>query len=116
MALTVHQATVTTGTDTDIFHFLAADGSYTGLGDETGVTETPAAGADKFPTYKVSELLRKGVLIRVAISYREGTRNRTGKLVVTKAKLAAALGTLDGKAFRGGVIKSARVPRKQSFY
>ena len=116
MALVIHEVTVTTGADTDQYHFLADGSSYTGLADETGVTKSADANADRFPAYRVGELLRKGIVIRVAVSYLENGKRRSGKLLVTKAKLAAALSTLDGKSFRGGVIKSARVPRRLSFY
>jgi hypothetical protein len=97
------------------YFFLQNDTSYTGLAGETGIDKATAAQQDA-PKYKVSELLARGILVRLAVSVKDGTRFKTGQLLVTKDKVVSALESLKGKPFSGGTISSARVPRRMSFY
>jgi hypothetical protein len=115
MALVLHKATITNGTTSKIIFFMAPKDAYTGLSDETGITEAAETDDDEVPS-RVPDILANGALIRVAISYTVGAKRKTGKLLVAKDKLATALGALDGQSYKGGTIKSARVPRKLSFY
>lgn len=115
MTLKMHKAVVGVAPAQRTYFFLAPENTYAGLADETGVVEALETEDDEVPN-RVSDLLANGALIRVAVSYTVGLKKKTGKLLVQKDKLATALGTLDDKAFRGGTIKSARVPRRMSFY
>lgn len=97
------------------YFFLQSDTAYTGLATETGIDKATEAQQDA-PRYKIGELLARGILVRLAVSIKDGTRIKTRKLLVTKDKVIPALEGLKNKAYGGGTITSVRVPRRMSFY
>lgn len=98
------------------YYFLQSPGSYTGdIDTATGISVATETEQDR-PAMAVSQLVRKAKLFRITVSYIEGTKRRTGKLLCTKAKLATVFDDLNNKGFRGGTIKSVRISQKGSFY
>ena len=116
MALKVHKMVVGVAPAVQTFYFKAAAGTYTGLSTETGVDEASDTEQNN-PCITVGELLRAGEAQRVTVSYTDGTKKKTGRLLVATSKLDGALKALkDGTAFKGGTITSARVARRLVFY
>jgi len=118
MALKLHTTTIPGSGATPsarIIFFLAPDNTYTSIGTQTGIDEAGVDDKDEVP-YRVSDLLAKGFLIRLAVSYKDGGKMKVGKILCAKDKVATALEDLPTKAFRGGTITSARVPRRMTFY
>lgn len=119
--MTVHVATLAAtgaggGLDAGTtYFFMQNDGSYTGLKGETGIDKASDAQQDA-PRYKVGELLARGILVRLSVSIKDGTRMKSRQILVTKDKVVTALETLKGKTMAGGIVSSARVPRRMSFY
>jgi hypothetical protein len=97
------------------YFFMQDPTTYTGLEAVTGVDKATEAQLDA-PRYKVGELLARGIVVRITVSIKDGTKIKTRKLLVTKDKVVAALEGLKGKAVGGGTVTSARVPRRISFY
>ncbi|AFZ12627.1 hypothetical protein Cri9333_1742 [Crinalium epipsammum PCC 9333] len=116
-ALTKHRVTVggTTAGGGRIYHFLARKQTFLGLASETGVDEAPLADRDE-PVFKLSNLLLKGILVRVNAYYTESGKKRVAKLLVRTDLLKAALGDLPGKSVNGGVIQSCNVPTRSSVF
>ncbi|MUL39347.1 hypothetical protein [Gloeocapsopsis dulcis] len=109
-------ATITKDSVLSRYYFLQAPNSYAGSIDTvSGITKAPDAEKDE-PIVSVGSLLQSGKVFRVAVQYDAGGRRRTGRILVTRDKLATALDALIGKSFRGGVITSARIPTKATFF
>lgn len=97
------------------YFFLQNATTYTGLAGETGIDKATDAQEDE-PRHRIGELLARGIVVRIAVSVKDGTRVKTRQLLVTRDKVVTALETLKGKAFAGGTISSARVRRRMTFY
>lgn len=111
--LELYKATISADEE---YYFLQSPGSYTGdISTSTGITAASETEEDR-PAISVNNLVRKGKLFRITVSYIEGTRRRTGKLLCTKAKLGTIFDDLNNKSFRGGTIKSVRIAQKAAFY
>lgn len=111
--LKLYKATISTDEE---YYFLQSPGSYGGdIDTATGITVATETEQDR-PSIAVNQLVRKAKLFRITVSYTEGTRRRTGKLLCTKTKLATIFDDLNQKAFRGGVIQSVRISQKAAFY
>ena len=115
MVLSVHVASVGTAPGARQYFFRQNKGSYTGIAGKTGVDEAGENDQDE-PLYPVKELLAKGVLIRLAVSIKDGTKRKSRELLVTSDKVVTALEGLKGQPFAGGTITSARIPRDATFY
>jgi hypothetical protein len=118
--LTLHKATVTRGTETDNYFFLARPDIYTGdVATQTGVSEAAPAEKDE-PRYSVAELLGKGILKRVVTNASSGSgatlRRKTHRMLVTTAKSLTVLDGLKGKSIGGAVVDSVGVPRRKSLH
>lgn len=110
--LKLYKATV----GTQNYFFLQSPTSYSGSIDTlTGVAEAADTEFDE-PATSVQNLVSKGKLFRVLVSYTVGTAKRTAKLLVTRANLGTALDGLIGETLRGGTITSARIPQKAQFF
>ncbi len=109
--LTHHTAVITVDNVVTEFYLLQPD-QYGAINAETGIAKSATQDIDQ-PVVAVKELLAKGVLIRVAVSYLEGGVRKVGRILVTRQKLDTALAALKGKTFSGGTITSARVPRRR---
>ncbi len=118
MARKLEKCKITVGTGlTSKSYFFRTPFVYTGLLDETGVEKADTVDRDE-PEVSVAQLLATGRVRRVVVSYEEGGKRKTGKL------LQAEQNTLDeliGKTYNGdglgagGTITSARVPRRAYF-
>lgn len=98
------------------YYFMQAPLSYAGTLDTvTGISAASDAEKD-MPQYKVEALLAKGILFRVVVNYEVAGKRKSSRILVTRDKLGTALDGLIGKSFRQGEIKSARIPRKATFY
>lgn len=64
-------------------------------------TETPIAG------------VRKGLLGNVRISYRAGAKLKQSNLYCSLEKIDTCIAELPGKAFKDGIISSARFPTRR---
>lgn len=73
----------------------------------TPLTEAPPAGS--FSETSVAGV-RKGLLGSVRISYRIGTKLKQGRLLCSLEKIDTCTTELPGKAFKTGIIVSARFP------
>lgn len=87
---------------------------YESIAGVVGVTKLvgdPPAGA-KF--FDIKNALRNGLAAKVTISYKDGTKIKTTKLIVAVDKLDTALGQLPSKNFDGTKeIVSARFPTRR---
>ena len=98
------------------YYFKSREGTYEGgISTETGIDEAGPDDQD-MPCVKVEELLKSGQLMRLNAYGKEGTRPRSAKLLVTRAKLPFAIDGLVGKSINGWVIKKASFPRRATFY
>jgi hypothetical protein len=115
--LEILKATVTDGTGagatTASYYFRGSEDVFedTTIQTATGITEAADDEKDN-PLYKVEELLRKGIIIRLAASLEDGDQV---KLYCTRAKLNTAL-DLVGSTYDGQEITSVRIPLKATFY
>jgi hypothetical protein len=97
------------------YFFRQVDGTYATLATETGIDKATADQQDA-PLYDVKELLASGIVVRLSLSIKDGTRIKSGKILVTRDKVTTALDALKNKTFRGGTIVSVRFPRRMAFY
>ena len=103
-----HKLTVTVGTDTRTYFFLSGKDTYTGVAAETGVDAATAAELDE-PLYPKDELVRKGLLQYVGVSFTKNSKLRFARLAISRSKLGAifdASSGLKGKDFQGGKVVS----------
>jgi hypothetical protein len=121
-SLVLHKGTVSiggaTGATTKEVFFLAPKDTYTGLTDETGIKEAASDDKDEVP-FRVPDLLAKGYLFRLTVGYEKTGKLRVAKILVAKDKIGVALNKFNSDSagnIRGGKIKSARIPRRMSFY
>jgi hypothetical protein len=70
--------------------------ALTGAPPAGSFTETPIAG------------VRKGLLGNVRISYKLGAKTKQSNLYCSLEKIDTCIAELPGKAFKGGIISSAR--------
>lgn len=115
MALTKYKLTTGLAPAGKSYVFRGGANTYTGLETQTGVDTVTDADKDE-PCVSVAELLGSGAAIGVTVSYMDGTKRKSSRLLVARSKLETALEELPGKTINGGVIKSARVSRRLSFY
>ncbi|HEY9711317.1 MAG TPA: hypothetical protein V6D48_24115 [Oculatellaceae cyanobacterium] len=98
-----------------LYFFKSMKGSYTSLKTETGIDEASEAQQDA-PTYHIKDLLAKGILVRLAVYIKDGTKRKSKKIYVTRDKVSTALESLKGKAMGGGTVTSVTIPRSMTFY
>lgn len=102
------------------YYFLSRPESYAGdIGVQTGISKAGETEQDR-PPVPVANLVTNGKLIRVAVSYKAGTKIRTAKLLCARSKLGTILDGLKGKTYTGnngvsGQIVSTRIAQKASF-
>lgn len=116
MALVLHKVSITSGSASKVWYFKAPDGTYTGaISTATGVDKAADTEQDEAP-HRVSDLLAKGILTRITVSYGTGTSRKQAKLLCQRTKVGTVLDDLEGKALKSSTISSARIPRSMSFY
>lgn len=105
------------GTGGSTYYLRVKAGVYTGaIGTALGISEAPPAEQSK-PQTEVDDLLNAGTVIRLVATVLIGTdERRTVKLLCERSKILTAAGDLIGQAFRGGTIRSVRIPTKATFY
>jgi hypothetical protein len=107
------KVTVGSGTTAQSFYFRGRATSYnTAISTETGVSAAPTAEQNKALT-PVSELVSKGVLIRLAAST---GLNKQVKLLCARDKIGTAIDSLEGKTVNSLLIKSVRIPQRATYF
>lgn len=114
-ALVLYRATIGDTPDVTEYWFLQAPNTYGGALDNICGVKIAAQSEQDNPRLTVSQLLKSGRLVRVAITYSSGTGRKTAKLLVVRQKLTTALDQLIGKSYRGGTILTARAPVKAKY-
>jgi hypothetical protein len=84
---------------------------YATIGSVVGVAK--AVAADEVILSRVGDLLRSGQVLRMKVRYKEGTVTKSGSILCDIDKATTALAGLRGKAYSGGVIQSASIPRRR---
>lgn len=99
-----------------VYYFRGLTASYPdSVQTELGVGPTPIPEQNK-PVYKLEDLLSKGALIRLRVTYASGGASKSARLVCLRSKLATALDGLIGKDYKTGLIISVNIPLKDTFY
>lgn len=68
---------------------------------------------DKYDTVTVSDGLKNGVLVRLRISYDDGTKNKSARIICPVDKAKVAICALLGKIYKGKIVVSAGIPRRR---
>jgi hypothetical protein len=108
---------VTIGGTATNFYFLGKTADYADAPVQTATGIVAAAGAELAqPTIKLANLLRKGYLLRVVISYlTAGNVYKTARLVASRDKIATVIAALEATTYKALTIKSARFPVPRHF-
>lgn len=114
--LVLHRCTISADEE---YYFLARPDTYSGdIGTATGITKAAESEQDR-PQIPVATLVTNAKLFRITASYKAGIKNRTIKLLCSKAKLGTVLDALKGNSYTGktgsGTITSVRVTQKAVF-
>lgn len=95
------------------FYFLAKDGSYDGIGTETGVTQVTDDDEKTMPPCSIEALLGSTVAKRLVLSLKgTGTKKPRKEIIVAASKAGTAGEALVGKTIDGKECLGAITPRR----
>ena len=78
-----------------------------------GIDVATAANSSNVPgPFDLSDILKSGQLVRIAITYGTTTARKKASLVCDLNNLATALSNLPGKQYKGQTILTAYMPRR----
>lgn len=85
------------------------------IGQALGITKAPDGfvADDDDAGLSVSEGLRTGKLVRLRLSYREGSRSKSTKIVCPTGKVSTAINSIQGKTYDSKKVISAGIPRRR---
>ncbi|MEG4058547.1 MULTISPECIES: hypothetical protein [unclassified Microcoleus] len=78
-----------------------------------GATKLAGSPPDGASSETTVEGVKKGVIGSIKVSYKIGTKRKTSRLVVALPKMDTVINELPGKAFRTGIITSAKFPTRR---
>lgn len=85
------------------------------LGAQTGFTLATDE-ENGIPT-SISDLAAQSLAVRVGVRYTSGTRIKTGYIWMTVEEIGkGSIAKLEGKPFKSGTIRSAKVPQRSVTY
>ena len=86
------------------------------IGSAMGITKIDPAteiNPDDYDSLTIGEGLKAGMLLRMRISYEDGTKTKSARIVCPIDKAKAAKASLLGKTYKGKNIISAGIPRRR---
>lgn len=117
--LKLHKITYADSTTnvTKEFFFLANPATYASIDTQLGVTEaTQNEIAVEGDGTSVSSLLGSGYFVRLVIYFKQGTTNRTARILCPINRVNTFRKYIAGKSYKSGTVKKAGQPRKTTFY
>jgi hypothetical protein len=85
---------------------------YGSIGSAVGVNKLTGARPDGASGATVRSAMRDGSVIKVRISYMEGTKRRTSDILCSVDDIKTALSILPGKTYASQTVKTAYFPRR----